>query len=123
MYFINELGGSLRRRTVYTCSHKLLKWSCMIGLYIVVVGVLSEVPVTVGVPEAFALFVRVASHCLASVLTKCEIFGSAYAIDAGSLMNETSCLGIGTDSVGDSPELRADGYPSRSSVADQEICQ
>jgi len=54
-----ELGGSLHRRMVYTCSHKLLKWSCMIGLYIVVFRVLSEVPVTVGVPEAFALPARV----------------------------------------------------------------
>jgi len=93
MYFINELGGSLQRRTVYTCSHK---WSCMIGLF-----VLSEVLVTVGVPEAFALPARVASQFLASLYTKCEMFG--HATDAGSLMNETSCLGIEND-VGDSPE-------------------
>ena len=79
-------------------THALIKWSCMIGLF-----VLSEVRVTVGVPEAFALPARVASQCLASLYTKCATFGHAYAIDAGSLMNETSCLGIETD-VGHSPE-------------------
>jgi len=85
-------------------------------MVIVVVGVLSEVPVTVGVPEAIPLSDRVGSQSLARVLTKFDVLGIAHVVEVGSLMNKSSCRGIATDRL-ESPEFRAEVDPIPSSVS------
>jgi len=62
------------------------------------VGVLSEVPVTVGVPDAaFRIRAELAkSQYPASEFTNRSMPGLAYEV--GSLMNKSSCPGFGTDS-------------------------
>ena len=76
------------------------------------VGVLSEVPVTVGVPEGVVPSVPVGSQCLARVYTTHVILGITYVFEEGSIMNKTSCLGI-TTGGGENPEYRAEVYPRR----------
>ena len=73
------------------------------------VGVLSEVPVTIGVPNAAETEAIGGNQLLAIVLTNSVVVGRAYGIQVGSLMNKSSCLGIGTLG-GEIPETRAEGY-------------
>jgi len=82
------------------------------GGVIVAAGVLSEVPVTVGVPEAVHPSARGVSQCLAFILTISEVEGLAYVSVVGSLANKNSCLGIETGG-GVSPESRTEDYPIR----------
>ena len=77
------------------------------GHVVVAVGVLSEVSVTVGVREAPGGVVG--GQLPATLLTTLGIQGVGH--DAGSLMNKSSCLGIGTHERSVEPEeLGAEGY-------------
>jgi len=77
------------------------------GHVVVAVGVLSEVSVTVGVREAPGGVVG--GQLPAMLLTTLGIQGAGH--DVGSLMNKSSCLGIGTDGGDVEPEeFGAEGY-------------
>ena len=81
----------------------------MVVVVVGVVGVLSEVSVTVGVPEASAQ-IALDSQCPACIFTNSEVPGVAYVGEVGSYLNKSSCLGIETGGGG-IPESYADDDP------------